>query len=177
MGAFKEYLNETKLLGKLKPYEKKLFMAYVDFLKEYFHQSKEVEISFRKPSARATFGYIDLVAFSKGKYKIIVENNFSLLLGHIAHEYTHVSQYLNGYLDFNKDQTQILWKKEPYISIKDLNKVMKDRDMVTYKNLPWEAEAYKNQDKLPDVFKSSPQFKELKDNAKDATLIFVLDNL
>ena len=83
-------------------------------------------------------------------------------------------QYLKGELDYTPDLGFVVWKKEPFISIKDLSKTTKD--LVKYKELPWEAEAYKNQQLLPEKFKKSKYFKDLYQNA-DTTLIFVLDNL
>lgn len=173
--TFKKFLVETKLLGDLKPYEKDIFNNYVEFLKDHFNVSKEVEISIRKPNSKAMFGYIDLVSMKQGKYKIVVKNVFGTLLGHIGHEYTHVAQFLRGDLDYTDDLSFVLWKNQPYISVKDLNKFTKD-DLVKYKELPWEKEAYHNQDILPNIYKKSKFFKELKDNAS-GTLLFVLENI
>src|SRR5574344_901135 len=98
------------------------------------------------------------------------------MLGHIAHEFTRVKQYLKGELNYSDDKNFILWKNEPFIAIKELSKIMKAKDMVKYRDLPWEKEAYKLQAELPDKFKKSKYFKELYKTADD-TLIFVLDNL
>lgn len=171
---FRAYLNEAKIIGKLKPYESSLISGYMKFLQDYFDIQKEVNVILKKPDSKTMFGYIDLIAMSSGKYDIIVKYEFGTILGHIAHEFTHVKQYLKGELDYTPDLKFVVWKKEPFISIKDLSKTTKD--LVKYKELPWEAEAYKNQKDLPQKFKKSRQYQELYQNA-DATLAFVLDNL
>jgi hypothetical protein len=179
MKTFREWLRESeelneKLIGKLKPYESSLIYGYLDFLKDHFNVQKEVNIILKKPDSKTDFGYIDLISMSRGKYDIVIKYEFGTMLGHIAHEFTHVKQYLKGELDYTPDLNFVIWKKEPFISIKDLSKTTKD--LVKYKELPWEAEAYKNQLLLPEKFKKSQYFKNLYQNA-DATLIFVLDNL
>ena len=181
MQTFREWLREKeleelneKLIGKLQPYESKLINAYLEFLQNHFNIKKEIDIILKKPDSKSMFGYIDLIAMSSGKYQIIIKYQFGTMLGHIAHEFTHISQYIRGDLDYTTDRTYIIWKNEPFITIKDLEKSTKD--LVKYKELPWEKEAYKNQEILPDKFKKSKYFKELYDNA-DPTLIFVLDNL
>ena len=177
---FRQFLRESelneKLIGKLKPYENSLISAYVEFLKNHFNVKEEINIIMKKPDSKALFGYIDLIAMSSGEYNIIIKYQFGTMLGHIAHEFTHVKQYLKGELNYSDDKNYILWKNEPFITIKELSKIMKSKDLVKYKNLPWEKEAYKLQAELPDKFKKSKYFKELYDTT-DTTLVFVLDNL
>lgn len=174
MIRFKEHLFETKLVGKLKPYETSLVSNFVDFLKDYFNISKDVEINLKPPTAKAMFGYIDLVSMRDGKFKITVQNSSMRVLNHIAHEYTHVAQFLRGDLDYTDDMKHILWKREEFITVKNLQKTMKS--FKDYQMLPWEMEAYSNQDKLPTLYKKSEYFDKLK-STDDPTLKFVLDNL
>ena len=175
MKKFKEFLIETKLLGVKEKYKKDIYKNYVEFLKDEFNVSQDIELSIRKPSKSVMFGYIDLVSMSKGKYKIIVkEGGLSIVLGRIAHEYTHIKQYLKGQLNYTDDLQHIIWKNKEYISVKELQKVTKD--LSEYMKLPWEAEAYKNQDDFPELYSKSKHFKELHSSADD-NMKFVLDNL
>jgi len=167
---FREYLEETKLLGKLKPYEKILYNTYVDFLNDYFNVNLNIDISFRKPSNKLYFGYIDLVGVSNGKYKIIVEmTHMSALISKIGHEFTHLVQGYKGTLGYSKDQKYVTWKGADYISVKDLGKIT---NLDEYKKLPWETEAYHIQDIILDKFVKSKYYKSLK--GKDANLDMIL---
>lgn len=169
----KEELNE-KIIGKIKPYESSLIGAYIKFLQDYFKISQQVNIILKKPDSKAMFGFIDLISMSNGKYDIVIKYQFTTMLGHIAHEFTHVKQFIKGELYYSDDLIYILWKNEKFISVKEMSKMMKD--FSKYKELPWEKEAYKNQDDLPNKFKQSKHFKDLYIGA-DSTLTFVLDNL
>jgi hypothetical protein len=164
-------LFENKLLGKLKPHEKLLFNAYIDFLQEYYKTNINLEISFRKPNTRKLFGWIDLIGLQNKKYKIIVEYKPYGMLGTVGHEFTHIHQFLRGDLGYSKDEKYILWNKKEFITVKEYSKI---NDFATYKKIPWEAEAYKMQDKLPGLFLKSKQFKNLK--GKNETLDFLIDN-
>ena len=176
MIQFKNFINEkTKLIGIKEKFKIDVYNNYIDFLKDHFKITEDIELSVRKPSKNVMFGYIDLVSMSKGKYKIIVQDgSLSTVLSRIAHEYTHVAQFLKGHLNYTDDLQHILWYDNEYISIKELQNVTKNLD--EYKKLPWEAEAYKNQADMNKIYEKSHFFKDLKDSADD-TLKFVLDNL
>ena len=158
-------------MGSLKPYEKKIYNKYVEFLEDYFKTNIDIEISFRKPTKRIYFGFIDLIALSKGKYKIIVEHTAYGMLGKIAHEYTHCVQYKEGRLKEASDEQSVYWKGKEYITNKELKKIT---NFDEYKQLPWEAEAYAMQDMLPKLFKESDYYQELR--GIDVNIDFLMDN-
>ena len=173
MNSFRKIsLFETaKFTGKLKQYEKLLYEAYVDFLKDYYGVNKNIEISFRKPNKKAYFGYIDLIALKSGKNKIIVENIPYGILGKIGHEFTHIAQFLRGDFDYSNDEKNLLWKGKEFISVKDYSKIT---SLGEHKKLPWEKEAYAQQEILPKKFKESKFLNDLM--GKDATLDFGIEN-
>ncbi len=168
---FKEYLIEYKLLGKLKKHEKILYNNYLDFLQEYFKTNINIEVSFRKPNKKRLFGWIDLIALSEKKYKIIVENNPYEILGKIGHEFMHINQYIKGDLRFTDDFKTFLWQGKENLTIKEYNKIT---NLSEYKKVPWEAEAYQMQEKLPNLYKKSEQYNTLK--GQDPNIDFMLDN-
>ncbi len=172
--TFKDYLriDEYKLLGKLKKHEKLLYNNYLDFLQDHFNTNINVEVSFRKPNKKRLFGWIDLIGLSNKKYKIIVENIPFEMLGKIAHEFTHIKQYIKGELNFTKDEKTFLWKGEKNLTIKEYNNIT---NMSEYKEVPWEKEAYQMQDKLPILYKKSKQLKELKAQG-DPNIEFMIQN-
>ena len=170
---FKEYITEkTKLLGTLKKHEKLLYNAYIDFLKDYYKVTKDVTLSIRKPTGKALFGYIDLMALREGKYKVIIQGGYGAL-EHIGHEFTHVAQYDRGDFNCTDDYKMLIWKKKEFVLVKDYAK-LQGKDFEKYKKVPWEAEAYKQQELLPGLFKESKFLQELK--GKDDTLDFLIDN-
>ena len=172
MKSFKNFLNEkTRLLGKLKKHEKLLYNSYVDFLKDYYSINVDIEVSLRKPNRKLMWGWIDLIALSNGKYKIVVENVPYGILGKIGHEFTHIKQYITAELRFTEDQKHFIWKGKEHMLIKEYSSI---KNFEEYKKVPWEAEAYKMQEKLPELFKKSKYFKELK--GKDINLDFMIDN-
>lgn len=150
---------------------KKLYEAFLEFLQDYYKTNINVEILFRKPNTKKFFGWIDLIGLSNKKYKIIVEHQLSGVLGKIGHEFTHIKQFLDGNLGYSIDEVHILWKKKEYITVKEYNNI---NDFATYSKLPWEAEAYKMQDKLPGLFLKSKQFKDIQ--GTDSTIDYLMDN-
>ena len=173
MNSFKDFINEKdKLLGKLKPYEKLLYGAYIEFLKDYYKVNKDITLSIRKPTGKAMFGFIDLMALREGKYKVIIQGGYGAL-EHIGHEFTHIAQYDRGDFDCTDDYKMLIWKNKEYMSIKEYSSIQ-GKDFEKYKKIPWEAEAYKQQEILPDLFKKSKFLEELK--GKDVNLDFLIDN-
>ena len=173
MRTFREIaiMEKFKFSGKIKNYEKLLFEAYIEFLKDYYKVNKNIEISFRKPNKKKYFGFIDLVALQSGKNKIIVENTPYGILGKIGHEFTHIAQFLRGDLNYTKDEKSLLWKGKEFITIKEYSKIS---DMNEHKKLPWEKEAYAQQDILPGKFKESKFLNDI--IGQDASLDFGIEN-
>lgn len=62
----------------------------------------------------------------------------------VAHEMTHISQYLRGDLE-SIDHKRFRWKKKIY---KFSNKKMRNLSEKKYRKLPWEKEAYKYSESL-----------------------------
>lgn len=163
--------KSLKLIGKTQPYEKILYSAFVEFLQEYYKTNINLEISLRKPNSKNFFGYIDLKGLTKKRYKIVVEHTLSGVLGKIAHEFTHIHQFLEGKLGYSNDETYIKWKKINFISVNDYADI---NDFDTYEKLPWENEAYKMQGIIPKLFLKSKQYKDMR--SKEDTLDFLMDN-
>ena len=169
---FKQYLNEDKFLNA-KKYEKILYGALLSFLKNKFNLNSPIEVSLRKPSKKRLFGWIDLIGLKNGKYKIIIENQSPLTnIGAIAHEFTHILQFHEGRLDYTKDEKNFIWNHKVHMSIKDYNKIT---NLAEYKQVPWEKEAYKNQEEIPSLFLKSKEYKDLK--GLDINLDFIMDNI
>jgi len=162
--------EDFKYTGKLKPYQVLLFTAYTEFLQDYFETNITLKISFRKPK-KDYFGDVDLNKLKKKNYTITMENTPYGILGRIGHEFTHISQYLKGELNTSDNKKFITWKGEDYISIEDYNNI---KDMPTYKALPWETEAYSNQEKIPVLFKKSKSLKNIL--GQNTTLDFGVEN-
>lgn len=173
MIKFKDFINEkSKLLGSLKKHEKILYNSYIEFLKDYYKVNIDIEISFRKPNpSRWFWGWIDLIGLRDGKYKIVVQKVPSGLLTRIAHEFTHIKQYIKGELRFTDDHKTFLWKGKESLTIKEYNAI---KNFEEYKKVPWEADAYKMQDKLVPLYLKSKFFEDIK--GKDVNLDYLIDN-
>ncbi len=174
MKTFRELVENNrkiKFMGTLRPWEKKLYTAYIKFLMEHYKNNFDIEISIRKPKNKFMWGWIDLIGLKNKKYKIVVEYSLGGLLGKIGHEFTHIHQFIKGDLDYTDDEKDFIWKKKINMSIKEYNNI---NDFNEYKKVPWEKEAYKMQDKLPGLFYKSSYFESLK--GLDANLDFLIDN-
>ena len=76
---------------------------------------------------------------------LLLPENREYLLETLAHELTHVKQYVTGELREGKSGT-VIWKKETVVTASAVamlfGKPLTEED---YKNQPWEAEAYEKQ--------------------------------
>jgi hypothetical protein len=96
-------------------------------------------------------------------------------LGAISHELTHIKQVYFDQLGLSDNGTYLTWIGDDFISINELNIIVRNYDMKKYKELPWEKEAYDNQKILPKIIKESDEFKKLK--GINNTLDFLIDSI
>lgn len=162
--------------NKIKPYEKLLVSAVVDFMKSKLGFNAQIIV--KKKSGKALFGDVILNDNSINKNKFYVHYNpnqsYDYIIKSLIHELTHVKQISKGELRPSSDYTQVLWKGKPVISAKEYSNFQR-KDINKYKNLPWEKEAYSNMQPLYKQFLNSPQWNNLV--GQDATLDYVLSNI
>lgn len=151
-------------------YNKIIIEDFVNYiLDKYNIQIPKLKIKIIKKINKKTFGYVDLYSLEKGIYEIKIEDGGTIyILSLISHELTHIIQYLTNKLNY--EDNMIVWNNKPYITLEDYNSL----DIENYKKLPWEKEAYDNQDKLFNEYKSKTKFSNIKN--KDTTLDFLIDN-
>lgn len=149
-----------------------VFDKYIEFLKEKLNINKNIKLIIKKNVGKQQIGHISLSDIEKPIYEVtILESGLKYMLGVIAHEMTHIKQIINKELT-NKDDI-ILWNKKEIINNEDyINLGLKNFDK--YKLLPWEKEAYHNQDLMPNEFKKSKYYTELK--GKNDTLDYLINN-
>jgi len=162
MKTFKELILEDK------KYKKLLIDSYKEFLKDFFKVNIKVNIKILKRTKSDYFGDVDIGMLRSKKYVIKVEDGYNFL-HYISHEYTHIAQFLRGDLDI--EDGFIIWKGKKFMSTNDYSNI---NNFDEYKKLPWEKEAYENQEKLPKKFLNSSFCSDLK--GKDATLDFGIEN-
>lgn len=161
--------------NKMKPYEKLLSHAVVNFCKDEYDFDAKVII--KKKRNAALIGDISLSDASVNNHKFVVHYNpsqsYTQIIKSLIHELTHVKQVVKGELRPREDWKGIVWNDDYEISVKEYKKVMKD--FSRYKQLPWEREAYSSMEPLKDKFLSSEYWEELR--GKDPTLDFIIDNM
>lgn len=158
-------MARIKFSGKVKPFEKVLFGAFA----EWMLGGASVAITLKaRESLGKSFGYVRPADLEKGKYEVHFEAGGSrAALGAIAHELTHVLQYLRGDLDV-VDGT-FVWKKTPALSVEEYNGL----GYSDYSKLPWEKEAIRAQKTKADEFIGT-KLQELK--GADPSLDFIIDH-
>jgi hypothetical protein len=152
--------------GKLKPYQRIVFRAFVEHMTE-----GQIKITLRPQKRRGKkIGDVRYEDLERGKADIRFLNAGSLLMsmGYIAHEMTHVRQYIRGHL--RVEDGMFLWHGKPHTSVKDYAAIT---NYAKYAKLPWEAEAIRIQKTLPRQWlrSSIPSLK-----GKDRTLDYLIDN-
>lgn len=140
-----------------------LYEDATNFIYDYLSLSTNITIDFKKSSRSTTFGHFDF------KNKIVIEDSTpNLVIGNIAHELTHVKQYEDR--DLLVDGQYIIWKRTEKFLLRDYSTNKKYDVHVKW---PWEAEAYKNQKILPNLYYNSAQF--VKTMNSDPTLKYMMD--
>lgn len=140
MQTFKEYINEsTKIMGKIKPFEKVIFTAFVEYFRNRFNVSGDVRLRALKKIPKNKFGYVNLNDLDRGIYTVTVERGSIPYTFYVmTHEFTHLHQFIQHKIGSEGDM--ITWNGKPHISVSEYNSMSYN----TYKELPWEREAIKN---------------------------------
>jgi len=177
---FNYFINESvKILGNINT---NIAILYEEVSKIYIkklfgNDNINVTISLVKMK-KNTIGHIilnEIINKKKFKIKINKDNGIIYNFGSIAHELTHVKQVYFNELGLSKDGMYIIWMGENYISVSEYNNIIKNNDIVKYKSLPWELEAYKNQKEMSNSVKNSGELEHLKN--VNTTLSFIVNNL
>lgn len=160
---------------KLKDYEKLLVASLSKFMQNKLGFSARITI--KKKNSKSLFG--DLVlspAAMKGKITLHYNPNqgWGETLKSLVHELIHAKQVVKGELKPSKDWKSVIWGGKEY-TVRYLNKLVKDRDIKSYKNLPWEKEAYSGMKKYYKMFLNSKEFKDLV--GQDDNLDYIVSNL
>jgi hypothetical protein len=161
--------------GGMKPYEKLLMGGLVKFMQNTLGFSGKVVV--KKKSSNSLFGDLSLSdAAMRGKITLHYNPNssYEIMLKSLIHELIHAKQVAKGELKPSSDYKSLVWKGNPFISVKDYNNFQR-KDINQYKKLPWEKEAYAGMDKYYRMFLNSKEFKELV--GKDPNLDYILSNL
>ncbi len=157
-----DILNEKTELSK--GADKSIFAPIIKSAILYMNDKYNMnpKISLHKVNAKRIGG--DLKYEPKGgKFKLRVnfDQQPNLIIGTVLHEMTHIHQRLSGKLKIDNDNKKIIWKGKPYISFNEYDRLGK-KSFKDYKKLPWEAEAFHNQENLVNDFKSSKYYKKLR---------------
>lgn len=160
---------------KMKDYEKLLVASLSKFMQDKLGFNARITI--KKKNSTSLFG--DLVlspSAMKGKITLHYNPNqgWGETLKSLAHELIHAKQVVKGELKPSKDWKSVVWGGKEY-PVRDLNKMVKDRDIKSYKNLPWEKEAYDGMNKYYKMFMNSKYWDNL--SGKDPSLDYILSNL
>lgn len=162
--------------NKIKPYEKLLVSAVIDFMKSKLGFNANIIV--KKKSSKELFGDVVLNDNSVNNNKFYVHFNpnqsYDNVIKSLIHELTHVKQISKGELRPSNDYKEVLWKGKPVISAKEYSNFRR-QDIAKYKSLPWEKEAYSNMKPLYNQFLSSKQWSNLV--GQDPTLDYILSNL
>jgi hypothetical protein len=153
--------------GKLHTYERVLFRG----LAESMYQGEIKVTLLPQKSVGGATGSVIYGDLEKGKCDLRFkrhDGNVVLSMAYIAHEMTHLKQYLSGALKICDGS--IYWKGDRHMSVSEYQAVT---DYYDYKTLPWEAEAYEAQDTLPRQYllENGPALKGV-----DSTLDYLIDN-
>jgi hypothetical protein len=159
--------------GKLKPYERIVFRGLVEHMD--VGSMKLMLRPFKRMGRRRKMGDVRYGDLERGRAEIRFLNAGSLLMScsYIAHEMTHVKQYVRGHLrvDFAQEgNPMFLWHGKPYMSVRDYGAIT---NYAEYAKLPWEAEAIRVQETLPRQWLASaiPSLR-----GQDKTLDYLIDN-
>lgn len=157
-----KFLSEsnTNLKLNLKPFEKMLVIAIVDFMKRKMDMNPQISV--KRGKGGDNYGDVSLNKDSihNGKFTLTFNPNlgYTMLIRALIHELTHIKQISKGELKSNGTYDTIIWKGGTPVSAKDYKKAAKDFNI--YSKLPWEKEAYNNEKVLYNEFLKSDEFKK-----------------
>lgn len=164
------------LKGLAPKYISPLIIDFADFCKEQLNisDSTAIDINFKK-IPKDQIGFVNFGKIIKGQNEITIDRNagFNVMLSYIAHEMTHVMQIQKKKLAV-KDW-YFWWNGEKNISTNDYNSIVSKKNISAYNQLPWEKEAYRNQETFVKKYIESDNFSELKMHSKEPNLKFILD--
>ena len=161
-----DILTESLFGGgmKLLEHERIIAKAVISFMKrEYKFDAK---ITVRKVGHDRYAGAVRLsdASVNRNKFYLSVGENQSVeeIIENLIHELIHVKQISKDELDVTDDWTEIKWKGDVYISVKDYNTLLKKLGS-GYRELPWELEAERNVKRLYNKFMKSKEWKAISD--------------
>lgn len=145
-----------------------LYNAAIIFYMKKLDINAPIQVSFYK--ARRSNNMFGHVTPNKPTNLKIENSNPRLILSNIAHEITHSKQFLKKELTIQDGN--LCWFDEPVISVDEYSKFIEYNDK--YKNLPFEKEAFNNEEKLRNEFLSSDEYAKAMDS--NPTLKYIKDN-
>lgn len=182
---YQSHKIEIKFKGvnSLLKYSKPL---YEDFIQYFILNSsgiqhtkiKKITINF-KALKKNEIGHVSYGKINLSNIDVVIAKNASDLftLKYIAHELTHVNQIIEGDLAIVMSKTEepyFVWKQKQRYTLNYYNDLVKQSKLEEYKQLPWEQEAYLNQDKLPEMYFESEKFTDLVRYTTEPNLQFIL---
>ena len=137
MNTLKEFISINEGFS---PYFKLIYDDFIIYLKNEYNIKKPVKLKVQ-PKRKVAVGDVNMSEMMNGKFVISTKSDrgVSVTLINIAHEMTHINQFLNNKLSSvqTEDGTFITWNGKPIISDKDYDSIT----YAKYKELPWEKEA------------------------------------
>lgn len=169
-------MNNIKLKGRVPKHFNPLLIDYISYCLDQLNITDNIIINF-KTTKKEELGFINFSKITVGNYEIIIDAdvNYDYILKYIAHELTHVKQISNGKLYI--DNNHFLWDNNEIISIRDYNKIAENYDYEEYKSLPWEREAYYNQNELYNKYIKSIRLENFTKTIKEPNLLFIINNI
>ena len=156
--------------GKVTSYERILWRGLVGHMNE-----GAIKVSLRplkRMAHKGQFASVRPHEMARGKYEIRFHRFDGgaplITMGYIAHEMTHVRQYVRGHLKV--EDGFIVWHGKPYMPAREYAAIT---NYAKYKKLPWEAEAISVQKTLPKQFirANGPSLR-----GQDRMLDYMMDN-
>jgi hypothetical protein len=173
-----DILNED-LFGssnKMKPHEKLIVNAVVGFMKRKYGIRSKIIV--KKKETKGMLGDVVLSDNAMGKDKFYLHFNpdqsYPMIIQSLIHELIHIKQVSMGELKPSSDFRHIMWRGKEFISVKEYLRMGKT-DFASYKELPWEKEAYTSMRSLYNPFLQSNEWKDI--YGKDTTLDFIIKNI
>lgn len=168
MKTLKEFTN---LHEGFSLYFKIIYLDFISFLKDEYNITETIKLK-AQPKRKVAVGDVNLGEMMSGIFNITTKGDrgVSVTLINIAHEMTHIKQFLRGELGASESGTHITWKNKMYISVEDYNSITYTK----YKNLPWEKEAIEQSKSLFKQYEVSGRIDLL--TGKNNTLDYLISN-
>ena len=185
---YQSHKIEIKFKGvnSLLKYSKPL---YEDFIQYFILNSsgiqytkiKKITINF-KTLKKNEIGHVSSGKINPSNIEVTIDKKASALftLKYIAHELTHINQIIEGDLVIVMPKTEepyFIWKQNQRYTLSYYNDLVKHSKIDEYKQLPWEQEAYLNQEKFPEMYFASEKFRDLVRYTTEPNLQFILNHI